>query len=131
MIHCLRPLLLLFIAGEVDNVDSIQPITVSFGAKIGGSEAGDGAASIGLSAGPAVDTANADGAETVVVTARTASGVKKNFAGKDVHATNANSIENAVLLCSTMRKRRAKMNKHKLKKRRKKLRMNTKVSRGK
>jgi len=36
----------------------------------------------------------------------------------------------SVLACSTMRKRKAKMNKHKLKKRRKKMRMNTKVSRG-
>jgi len=40
-------------------------------------------------------------------------------------------LESTINFCSTMRKRKAKMNKHKLKKRRKKLRMNTKVSRGK
>ena len=36
---------------------------------------------------------------------------------------------NGVMQCSTMRKRRAKMNKHKLKKRRKRIRMNTKQTR--
>jgi hypothetical protein len=35
-----------------------------------------------------------------------------------------------VWLTSTMRKRRSKMNKHKLRKRRKKMRFNTKQSRG-
>jgi hypothetical protein len=39
--------------------------------------------------------------------------------------------ENAIWFGSTMKKRRAKMNKHKLKKRKKSLRMNTKISRGK
>ena len=38
-------------------------------------------------------------------------------------------VNNSVWQCSTMRKRKAKMNKHKLKKRRKKLRMNTKQTR--
>mmetsp|Transcript_27421 Transcript_27421/g.26221 ORF Transcript_27421/g.26221 Transcript_27421/m.26221 type:complete len:137 (-) Transcript_27421:236-646(-) len=38
--------------------------------------------------------------------------------------------ENAIWFGSTMKKRRAKMNKHKLKKRKKSLRMNTKISRG-
>ena len=35
----------------------------------------------------------------------------------------------SILLSSTMKKRRAKMNKHKLKKRSKKMRKNTKISR--
>ena len=38
-------------------------------------------------------------------------------------------VNNSVWQCSTMRKRKAKMNKHKLKKRRKKVRMNTKQTR--
>jgi hypothetical protein len=38
-------------------------------------------------------------------------------------------LDESLLMSSTMKKRRAKMNKHKLKKRRKKLRANTKVSR--
>ena len=40
-----------------------------------------------------------------------------------------NPLNESILNCSTKRKRRAKMNKHKLKKRMKKLRMNTKESR--
>lgn len=40
-------------------------------------------------------------------------------------------IFSGIYLSSTMKKRSTKMNKHKLKKRRKLLRMNTKVSRGK
>ena len=46
--------------------------------------------------------------------------------------TNQNSdkiLENSIYLSSTMKKRRTKMNKHKLKKRRKLLKMNTKASR--
>lgn len=39
------------------------------------------------------------------------------------------SMNDAILLSSTMKKRRMKMNKHKLKKRKKSLKMNTKVSR--
>lgn len=45
--------------------------------------------------------------------------------------TNENlSASDAIWLSSTMKKRRMKMNKHKLKKRKKSLKMNTKVSRG-
>lgn len=39
-------------------------------------------------------------------------------------------LDEAILLSSTIKKRRMKMNKHKLRKRKKALRMNTKVSRG-
>jgi hypothetical protein len=38
-------------------------------------------------------------------------------------------LQNSIFLSSTMKKRRTKMNKHKLKKRRKLLKMNTKASR--
>ena len=38
-------------------------------------------------------------------------------------------VEDSILMSSTMKKRRAKMNKHKLRKRMKKLRKNTKISR--
>jgi hypothetical protein len=49
----------------------------------------------------------------------------------DVDDSNTNDIfTNGVVLSSTLKKRRMKMNKHKLKKRRKSLRLNTKISRG-
>jgi hypothetical protein len=51
----------------------------------------------------------------------------------DLPATSDKSLVDyftGMLACSTMRKRKAKMNKHKLRKRRKKMRMNTKISRG-
>lgn len=46
-----------------------------------------------------------------------------------VYDTKLNNIWNGIWLSSTMKKRRSKMNKHKLRKRRKKLRFNTKSSR--
>ena len=46
-----------------------------------------------------------------------------------VHATSTAGLETGRWLISTFRRRRTKMNRHKLKKRRKLLRLNTKISR--
>jgi hypothetical protein len=48
---------------------------------------------------------------------------------KEILNDNSCDINDAILFSSTKKKRRTKMNKHKLKKRRKALRMNTKLSR--
>ena len=47
-----------------------------------------------------------------------------------VAASSASTERESIWLSSTMKKRRMKMNKHKLKKRMKDMRANTKVSRG-
>jgi hypothetical protein len=47
----------------------------------------------------------------------------------DINESTCQGFEDSILLSSTLKKRRAKMNKHKLKKRMKKMRKNTKISR--